>query len=492
MNHPPENDWSIPQRQSSLGLVIIVYKAGITILKAIWPIVLVALFRQKKGNFDTIELLLIIIPLLILIKSVLDFYYYKFYITGNDLVIKKGFISKKTITLPINRIQAVHIDRSVLHQLLNVASLKVDTAGSEKTEATIEAISVPKAESLKSFLLDSLPDQIAGEVVRAPGETVVMKLSPADVVKLGISANHIQTFFIVIAFGISMLQNLEEIFGNKLTNFVNESSSTIIYSVRAFLLIAIAGLLVSVVVSIFRIVLLYFDFKLYKTAQGFKLKTGLLHSRQNVVPFSKIQFISWSANLFRRSIGLYNLEFHQAGGDIVSRKQKVKIPLTNKLYIDGIIAHYHPDFRDFADSVHHINSIYPFRRMLLPGIPVAIFFTLTGYFWLHWYSIIFLLFLPYFFLSGLWFQKNFRLFISVDAMQLLSGVWGREIKIVKWRKIQIVDLRQSIYQRSAGLATIKLITAAGSITVPYISLSLAETIRNYALYKVESSNEPWM
>jgi putative membrane protein len=130
--------------------------------------------------------------------------------------------------------------------------------------------------------------------------------------------------------------------------------------------------------------------------------------------------------------------------------------------------------------------------MLLPGIPVAIFFALSGYFWLNWYAVIFLLFLPYFFLSGLWFKKNFRLYISVDAMQLLSGVWGREIKIVKWQKIQLVDLRQSIYQRSAGLATIKLITAAGIITVPYVSLPLAEAIRNYALYRVESSNEPWM
>ena len=73
----------------------------------------------------------------------------------DDLIIKRGFLSKKVITIPLNKIQSVHIEQNLVHQLLDVAKLTIDTAGSEKSEAEIDAISIGKAESFKQFLLQS-------------------------------------------------------------------------------------------------------------------------------------------------------------------------------------------------------------------------------------------------------------------------------------------------------------------------------------------------
>ena len=57
------------------------------------------------------------------------------------------------ITIPLNKIQSVHIEQNLVHQLLDVSKLVIDTAGSEKSEAEIDAISSSKAESFKEFLL---------------------------------------------------------------------------------------------------------------------------------------------------------------------------------------------------------------------------------------------------------------------------------------------------------------------------------------------------
>ncbi len=93
------------------------------------------------------------LPVIILVRSLIDYFYFRFFIANDELVIRKGLISKKTITIPLQKIQAVHIEQNLLHQLAKVAKVKIDTAGSEKTEAVIDALEVPKAEAIERFLL---------------------------------------------------------------------------------------------------------------------------------------------------------------------------------------------------------------------------------------------------------------------------------------------------------------------------------------------------
>ena len=77
-------------------------------------------------------------------------------------------------------------------------------------------------------------------------------------------------------------------------------------------------------------------------------------------------------------------------------------------------------------------------------------------------------------------------------MQVYAGIWGRELQILQWYKIQKVSLHQSNWQKRNQVATIVLYTAGGHIRIPYISLELANSIRNYALYKIESTQKNWL
>lgn len=489
MKTTQKHNWSTPQRQATAGLFVIIYKALLTVIKVIWPLLLVFLFREKNKSFDTFEMLLIGIPSLILIRSLVDFYFFRFFIVGDDLIIKKGFLSKKVITIPLNKIQSVHIEQNLVHQILNVAKLAIDTAGSEKAEAEIDAISLNKAESFKEFLLHSEKD--VSDMSRFT-EVPLIRLSGRDLVKLGLSANHLQAFFIVFAFGVSALQDLSEIFGDRVIRYVEESSSTIGISLASVLALLVFVMFVSVIVSLVKIILTYSNFQCDETEQGFRIRTGLINTKQKLVPFPKIQYISWQANWIRRKIGLFMLDLNQAHNEQAKKKQRIRVPITKREYVDKLLAYYHAAVKPIASSEHTIHRVYPLRRMLIGGIPMAIVGTALTYYYLREYAFLFFLLVPYVYAINVVYQRRFRLYIAAEAFQVNSGAWGKESQVAQWYKIQYVQLNQSIYQRKKQLATIVIHTAGGQIRIPYIDLKLAHAITNYALYKVESSGRSWI
>lgn len=493
MKSNQQHNWNIPQRQATAGLLVIIYKALLTVIKAIWPLVLVVLFRERNKTFDTFEMLLIGIPALILIRSVIDFFYFRFYIERDDLIIKRGFLSKKVISIPLNKIQSVHIEQNLVHQFLDVAKLTIDTAGSEKSEAEIDAISMQKAESFKEFLLQnekSLHEKEQNAIHRL--ETPLIRLSIRDLFKLGLSANHLQAFFIVLAFSISMLQNLEEIFGRQVITIIQESSSAIGFSPGSVVALIVFVLIISVMVSVVKIALTYSNFNCSETEQGFRIQTGLINSRQNLVPFSKIQYISWEANWIRRQIGLYMLEFHQAQNEKAKKKQRIRLPITKKEYVNKLLSPYHQAVKSIAHSSHGIHKIYPFRRMLVAGLPISVITAAFTFFWVKEYALLFFLWVPYVYFVNIIYQKKFRLYVSPEAFQVNSGAWGKESMIAQWYKIQYITLKQSIYQRKRQLATVVIHTAGGRIQIPYVKLDLAQVIQNYSMYKIETATKHWM
>lgn len=78
-----------------------------------------------------------------------------------------------------------------------------------------------------------------------------------------------------------------------------------------------------------------------------------------------------------------------------------------------------------------------------------------------------------------------------DGIVCRSGLIGYEVEACLFRKAQAVTVKQSPLQRRHGLATLDVETSTGSVTVPYIDHGVACRLRDYALYRAESSGRPW-
>src|SRR5690606_33598382 len=192
------------------------------------------------------------------------------------------------------------------------------------------------------------------------------------------------------------------------------------------LALSVLILIVSIIVSLLRMALLYFDFQLSGAEKGFRIRSGLTSIRQNLVPFSKIQYISWKANWVRRKLNVFVLEFHQANVEENKKTQKALVPVMNKSAIEKLLAPYHAEIINVENTVHRIHPAFAFRKMIITGLPLAIIFTGFSWFYLHEYASFFLLWMPFVYLSNMIYQKNYRLYLSEEAFQVYSGVWGRE------------------------------------------------------------------
>jgi putative membrane protein len=105
------------------------------------------------------------------------------------LRVEEGVLSRNQRSLDVARIQQVEIDRSWLHRLLGMASLRIETAGSSsEVEVELRVVTEADALALRDAVRESkarvtglpvdadgaTPDQTSRELLRVPTSHVVL------------------------------------------------------------------------------------------------------------------------------------------------------------------------------------------------------------------------------------------------------------------------------------------------------------------------------
>ncbi len=489
-----ETDWSQPQRQGGPALLIIIFKTFIGLLKNIWPLVIAILFTGKNGGSNKMEWFLLLFSGLVLIRSLIEFYFFKFRIIKNELIIRKGFITKRTIVLPLEKIIAVHMEQSWLHRLFNASQVSFDSAGSTKTEVVIKAIRFNKAKMLQQYITEARP--LTGKAtleLDRPQIKPLITLSASDLFKLSVSANHVEAFFLLLVFSLTVIGNISEATGQQASGVLSWLyQKTDTGTITGVLFLAAFFLLVSMVVSAIRVLLIYANFRIVRSERGFSIRSGLINTKEKLVPFSKIQYLSWKANWLRKKMGIFLLHFHAAGTAERHHKMQVIMPATQKKFITEILKDYHQLLPVTILKPLSVDKAYIARNILLKGILPAGVLCFISWFAISWYAAFFLLLIPYVALSSWLFRKKFNMWSVPEAIQINKGIFGSEVSIMIWGKIQCIHFKQSIFQRRKKLATLKLFTAGGAVTIPFIKQEEAVKIYNYALFKIESENKKWL
>lgn len=474
------------------GLAIVVLKTVWEVIKRVWPLLLLILFRknpEENGARDDIyEWLVTGISVIALLAGVFRFFYFRFYILNNELVVKKGWIKKETLTIPLQKIQTVHIEQSLLHEVLQIVKLSIDTAGSTKTEVTIDALRRPMAEALRYQLLEGTTDEGEAPRVEAPGAPL-FRLTGNDLFRLSVSANHLEAFFLLLSFGLGIFENLRSISDNAFSDaegFVR-AGNTLVY------LYFIPVLLITIfLISTARILFKYYDFTVFGAAVGYRIRSGLTNVKERTVAFSKIQYVSWKASWIRRLMHIWVLEYHISGSDEQKRAQKVQVPVTNEENVPVLVRNYYPLPVPGDREAVRIHPAFIYRRILVTGLfPTA---ALTGIFWPLWGTgaLVFLGYAGLIALHTVLYQRKFRLWSFDEEVLIRKGFLGEGFVLLQWYKVQTVTLRQSIYERRHGLATLVLHTASGNVRAPFIPVDTARALLNYALYQVERTERAWM
>lgn len=487
-------NWEQPQRQSKAALLIMGIRFLKEMFKAIWPILLVTLFNGKEKLGLKLLVLAGVVILWVTIAALLEFLKFKFHIANNSLIIQKGVFSKKTVTIPLDKIQSVHLEQSIWHTLTSSFKVIIDTAGTEKVESTMYALNADVASSFKQLLLEqqSHVGTVEDTSMPAPVQTTIVRVNAKDLLKLCITANHVETLAIVCAFVLSKMEDFKPILQTASFGWLQQYEKQLEVTWQLVLALTLIVAILSVVISSIRVLLRYANFNVQVSSKGFHIRGGLVQSKQMVIPFNKVQLMNWNANLLKRWAGMYVLHLKAIGEDEMKKKQKVLLPITNEHQLTQIIPYYQESQPINDGNGHSIHKAYTWLKLLWIGLPVVTVFTGIGYLAWGQYGYWLLLWLPYYFIVRSVFRKKFRYWVNDEALQLKTGAWGRQHIIMNWNKVQTITLKQSPYQRRNGLATLTFFTAGGSVKLPYLSLDDASYLADHAMMKVESSRTKWM
>ncbi len=494
-----ETNWGTPQRQSPKAIVILFLKATVKWLKAFWVVILLLFFKPASSpeKQDLLNLWLLwgasALSLLFVLGALLKFWFYHFSIQTDTLQIQSGWWRRKQLSIPLRSIQGVQLEQDLWQRLLGVWRVSFDSIGSEQVDARIDALSKEKAEQLKALLLhDKSPISIQASLEAAP--QALYRLEMGDLMKLSLSANHLEAFFILLGLGMRLWQDLK--------NFTDKDTESRLYGYAknfaqqglplwSSALLFVAA--VSVLVSAGRTLLKYYDFRLEEDPKNWKLAWGLATRHQKIVARQKIQMLSYRANWLRRKLDFWIMQVQSVGPGQGNNQalSTLSLPFTSFERVLRLSASYLP-LAAVATEGRSIARVYWLRRSLLRALPVSILAAIILYFWKGGYwPALGLLLLGYGVGHFYFWQQNFRWLVSEEGLRLYSGVWGRSYTLLKWEKVQQINISQGRYQFLKDWADIHFITAGGTAHIPYLPLSTALQLKEEVMYLIESRQIQW-
>lgn len=457
-----------PSRQSSAAIFFILWKFLRSAGRYLVPILILYIFRgtpsEDSGEGGRFYLYLFFgLGVIQVIASLISYWNYFFFVQGEELVIKKGFLNKTRLSIPFDRIQTVNLNQSLLHQFLNVFSVEIDTAGSAASELNLSALSKDKAEALRDYVLAQkalLIAQPETEAEGGEGQADELVSEPAtenrlmfqrklqDLIKVGATQNHLQTAGLILGFGLGLLNYVDDILGWEEGDWIEMGIDLLgLQSDQYFLfwIIAIPLLLVvAFLLSLVRAVIRYYNLSFFQTKRGFKVVAGLFERREQSAVHSKIQRVRWTQNPLQKMLGYFTLRLFQASSAVVNRKQAITLPGAQEADIDQVLSLQFPgdDFDHFEPRTISRSLVH--RNMLFFGlIPVPIllgaFFSWAGWWslaWLAWPLLLFPLVSRY--------QHRYRWSITEEMLKVKSGVIGTRFQILPLYKIQSVRDRKSV------------------------------------------------
>ena len=494
-------DFSEPQKQSALGIIILF---GDTLQKSIRALIAPSIFLIIKLRTADILYIILAAMTVVIILAILSYLRYKNFSfmldeEQQEFIINEGVLNKTSLTIQLNKIQQVNIKQSLIQRLIGVYSLEIDTAGSDKKEGSIKAIDHATANLLKQKLLsreyqsNAQPD--AGQTSVPP----FLQLSSATLLKVGITSNYGASILLLSGFVLALFQMIHdynkayEDDADQINLALKEGLS--IFSLCVFV---VAVLVIILATNIIRTFVKYYNFEILRQKNSLAISSGLISKNNTLLKPSKVQVSTYSQNYFQKKLNMINMKIKQAsynsGHETENKKSDIEIPGCDarerdeilKMIYDGIPApgtEVAPNYR-FLILQAVIFIVGPI--LVFTGLTIFAFPLLKPYL---------VLIVPYVILvfALLYFEyKNHRLFIDQDFIIKRRGIWDVVYEIIEPHKIQAITTKQYFWHKGVNIGHLILHTAGGRIYFSYGKYSELQEMVNYWTYKTENSSRNWM
>lgn len=502
------SDFSKPQKQSAAGIIVLFAGTLQKVIRAIALPVLVVIFKSGAQYTWAIISGTMVLIVILAVFAYLRYVKFTFFLNESkqEFIINKGVFNRTTLTIQLDKIQQVNINQSLLQQIIGVHSLDIDTAGSEKKEASIKAVDHTTATLLKQKLLSretyaAEPEQ-AGQSTALKNESAdypFLKLSTLTLLKIGITSNYGASVALLSGFMFGLFQLVKDynsafdIKENQLQHVFSKG-----FSIFSLCFLLAAALILVLGTNIVRTFLRFFNFQIIKQKRSLAISSGLFTKHNTLLKPNKVQLAAYSQNYFQKKLNMMNVKVKQASYSTANKedekKSAVEIPGCDKRERDEILKMIFDRIPEKGRALLP-NYRFLFLRVMICIVLPLLIVSFIGTSFLPLIKPYFILAIPYVLVVAvlLYFEfKHHKLYAGHGFIIKKSGVWDIEHELIEPHKIQAITAKQYFWHKKADIGHLIVHTAAGIIHFRYGNYTHIRNLVNYWTYKIESSNKDWM
>lgn len=152
--HLPKASEAVYHKLSKSYRTLTIIRGVINSFVILLIMALVVIFAQLWSFYIIISVLAVWLFLFVLLMiRPWKLYEYKGYaLREHDMLYKSGWLWKRKVAVPYNRIQHVEIRRGPIEELLHLRKLEIYTAGGSASDLSIPGLGPEQAEKLRAFI----------------------------------------------------------------------------------------------------------------------------------------------------------------------------------------------------------------------------------------------------------------------------------------------------------------------------------------------------
>jgi putative membrane protein len=449
-------------------------------------------------------LMLLVIPYAIV--AIIRFLTFRYRFDPAELVITSGLIFRNERHVPYGRIQNIDAVQNVLHRLLRVVEVRVETGGGDEPEAKMRVLPLSALEEMRERVFAGRGAGRAGRQAAAAADAVE-EAQPERHALLALGARELllagfidSRGLIIVGAAFGLLwevglfdPTIEFVFGE------NASGRGVIrQAVRALfgggvpsigrmaiLALAFAAFVFAIrVLSMCWSVIRLWGFRIDRTRDDLSAEFGLFTRVMATIPLRRLQTVTVRESPLHRLFNTASIRVDSAGSDGAgggAAKRESLAPIVNRADLPRLLADVLPDV-DIAGVTWCPVDPRGFRRALKSSLVLAVVLTVPFIFMLKWWTFAWLAVLV------VWAWVHARLYVKHlgwavgdRAVFFRSGWLWRELTVARFNKIQAVTLSESPFDRRARMASVRVDTAGAGdashrVDIPYLARQTADEL----------------
>lgn len=428
---------------------------------------------------------------------------FEYVLTTEELITREGLLHRQERRIPLDRIQDLGFESTLLRRFLGLCVVLVETAAGKGVEAVLDSLSRSAGAQLRETLLlareavrlqvaeraataaDPSARTVSPQLAAAP-EWVVRRATATELLLRGLT--DLRLGYIVVL-GFSALHLADQLgfvtqmrgAADSFFAFLARFSPAVVAMLLAGLLLTVLG--VSVVGSAIGNLVLFHGFVLTLRGEVLQRRYGLLTTRSKALPRARIQRVTFEQNWLRRLLGICVVKADSAGqgrgtGEDTTSGFEVVLPLCDLPNAIATLPALLPGIERTAFRWHHASPKLVLR-VTLQGVLLAAALLAIGWPWLGMWALASLLAVPILWSIGRLAYGNLGWALGADYLALRQGIIGRYHAFLPTAKVQSVVVRRSPLAQLLGLAEVTVYVAGGSPTrLPDLTLADATRLRS--------------